>query len=98
MSLEFLRQVAAMPLPKSFNAKQDVDAIKVLRKAGLVLALIDEPPEYGARVLAITEAGRSELLEFHYPESPRTGPNERLSLAQAAKRAKEALMQGFRAR
>lgn len=96
MSLEFLRQVAAMPLPKSFNAKQDIDAIKVLRKAGLVLALVDEPPECGARVLAITEAGRRELLDFHYPETLRIRRSEKPSLAQAARRAKEALVQTLR--
>lgn len=68
MSLEFLRQVAATPLPKSFNDAKDVDAVKILRQAGLVIALVDEPQEGGARVLAITEKGRAELLHFHYPE------------------------------
>ncbi len=67
MSVEFLRQVAATPLPKAFNAAKDIDAIKILRQAGLVLALMDESPECAARVLAITEKGRDELLRFHYP-------------------------------
>lgn len=95
MSLEFLRQVAAMPLPRSFHAKQDVDAIKVLRKAGLVLALVDEPPEFGARVLAITEAGRSELLASHYPEPARTRSSQSFSLARVAKRAQDALVRSL---
>ena len=89
MSLEFLKQVAATPLPKSFNAKQDVDAIKILRQAGLVLAMVDEPPEFGARVLAITEKGRAELLQFHYPQgsvAPRHGD---FWLPRAAQRARE---------
>ena len=69
MSVEFLRQIAATPLPKSFNAARDVDAIRILRQAGLVLALVDEPPEHGARVVAITEKGNRELLRYHYPEA-----------------------------
>ncbi len=44
MSVEFLNQIAATPRPKSFNAAQDIDAIKILRQAGLVLALFTEPP------------------------------------------------------
>ncbi|MGK6310211.1 hypothetical protein [Variovorax sp. DT-64] len=68
MSLEFLRQVAATPLPQSFNDGKDVDAVKILRQAGLVIALVDEPHRGAARVLAITEKGRAELLHFHYPD------------------------------
>jgi len=52
MSVEFLRQIAATPLPSSFTAAKDIDASKILRQAGLVLALSDEPPECAARVLA----------------------------------------------
>lgn len=89
MSLEFLRQVAATPLPRSFNARQDVDAIRILRQAGLVLAMVDEPPEFGARVLAITEKGRSELLRFHYPEASAAPPHRSFWLPRAAQRARD---------
>ncbi|MDM0071820.1 hypothetical protein [Variovorax sp. J31P207] len=68
MSVEFSRQIAATPLPKSFNAAKDIDAIRILRQAGLVLALVDEPPERAAKVLAITARGHDELLRFDYPE------------------------------
>lgn len=67
MSIQFLKRVAAMPLPKSFNSAEDIDAIRILCKAGLLLATFDDQIECGARVLAITEKGRNELLQFHYP-------------------------------
>ncbi|MGJ7546081.1 hypothetical protein [Variovorax sp. LT1R16] len=67
MSIQFLRQVAAMPLPKAFTSPKDIDAVKILRQAGLVIAKVGEPPECGAQVIAITEKGNAELLRFHYP-------------------------------
>jgi hypothetical protein len=94
MTVEFLRQIAATPLPKSFNAARDVDAIRILRQAGLVLALVDEPPEHGARVLAITEKGSSELLRYHYPEAGQKRGSNWLQIA--ADRAREAIRQAGR--
>ncbi|MDM0029610.1 hypothetical protein [Variovorax saccharolyticus] len=92
MSVEFLRQIAASPLPKSVTAADDVDAVKILRQAGLVLALVDEPPERGARVLAITEKGNAELLRFHYPKVGRQREPARVSWLQiAAERARKAI-------
>ncbi|MDN8618779.1 hypothetical protein [Variovorax ginsengisoli] len=92
MSVELLRQIAASPLPKSFTAAEDVNAVKILRQAGLVLALVDEPPERGARVLAITEKGNAELLRFHYPEVRQQRDPARVSWLQiAAERAREAI-------
>lgn len=87
MSVEVLRQIAATPLPKSFNAAQDIDAIRILRQAGLILALVDEPPEGAARVLAITEKGRDELMRFHYPDA-RPGRGRGNWLQLAAQRAR----------
>ena len=92
MSVAFLRQVAAMPLPKSFSAAQDIDAIKVLRQAGLVIALVDEPPEGAVRVLAITQEGRDELSRFRYPDDrPIRGGAKGNWLQLAAQRAREAI-------
>lgn len=90
MSVQFLRQIASAPLPRSFTAADDIDAVRILRQAGLVLALIAEPPEGCAKVLAITEKGKSELLRFHYPEArqPRSKGNW---LQIAAERAREAI-------
>jgi hypothetical protein len=96
MSVEFLRQIAATPLPKSFNAARDVDAIRILRQAGLVLALVDEPPEHGARVLAITEKGNRELLRYHYPEAGKNRGARGNWLQIAAERAREAIRQAGR--
>ena len=92
MSVEFLRQIAATPLPHSFNAARDVDAIRILRQAGLVLALVDEPPEHGARVLAITEKGNSELLRYHYPDAGKKRGTRSNWFQIAAERARKAIM------
>ena len=96
MSVEFLRQIAATPLPKSFNDAREVDAIRILRQAGLVLALVDEPPEHGARILAITEKGTSELLRYHYPEASEKRGARSTWLQNAAERARDALRQAGR--
>lgn len=95
MSIQLLRQIAALPLPTSFNTAKEVDAIKILRQAGLLLALFDEAPEGAARVLAITEKGRDELLRFHYPDepSPRNRPKGRW-LQMAAQRVRQAIRRG----
>jgi len=89
MSVEFLRQIAASPLPKSYTAPEHIDAVRILRQAGLVIAMVNEPPEAGARVLAITEKGRIELLRFHYPQAPSyRGPSKATWLQIAAQRAR----------
>lgn len=96
MSVDFLRQIAATPLPKSFTNAKDIDAVKILRQAGLVIASIDAPPESAATIFAITDEGRAELLRFHYPES---GGRPRVTdhwLPPAAQRAYEALRQSIR--
>lgn len=90
MSVEFLSQLASVPLPQSFSAAEDIDAIKILRQAGLVVALDDESPEGGTRVLAVTEKGLDELVQFHRPEShmPRSS---NFRLPQIARRTREAI-------
>lgn len=90
MSVEFLREIAATPLPKSFHAAKDMDAIRILSQAGLVLALVNDPPEASARVLAVTKKGHEELLRFHYPENHRTRRAD-FWLPRAAQRAREAI-------
>jgi hypothetical protein len=90
MSVEFLSQLAATPLPKSFSAVEDIDAIKILRQAGLVLALVNQSPEEGARVFAVTEKGRDELVRLHYPENSQPLSLE-FWLPQIVERAHEAI-------
>jgi len=89
MSVEFLSQVAATPLPKSFNAEQDVDAIKVLLQAGLILAMVDGPPECRARVLAITDKGHAELMRLHHLQGSRASRTAGFSLPRVAQRARD---------
>ena len=89
MSVKLLRQIAAMPLPNSFNTKRDVDAVKVLREAGWVLALIDEPPELGAKVFALTAEGREALLRIHYPVGPSESRAAAVALSQVGMRVGE---------
>lgn len=96
MSVEFLRQIAATPLPKSFTNAKDIDAVKILRQAGLVIALIDPPPQSAATVFAVTEEGNAELLRFHCPENDRKPRNKDHWLPPVAQRACEALKRSIR--
>lgn len=91
MSLDLLRQIAATPLPKSFTNPKDIDGVKILRQAGLVIALIDAPPQSAATVFAVTEEGNAELLRFHYPDNNQPVRSKDHWLPPAAKRACEAL-------
>jgi hypothetical protein len=75
MSIELLRQIAATPLPTSFANAKDVDAVRILRQAGLVIAVPEEPPEGGIKVVAITEKGNQELLHSHYPGHRQPDPS-----------------------
>ncbi len=69
MSMDLLAQIASARLPKSFTAAQDIDAVRILRQAGLVIAFVPSstgaPAPWGpgraAQVVAVTEAGREEL-------------------------------------
>ena len=77
MTMNLLRQIAGSRLPVSFYRNEDIDSVRVLRAAGLVVALVPSstgsqtlsgsPP--AAQVLAVTEKGREELSKFDFPES-----------------------------
>ena len=97
MSIELLRQIAATPLPTSFASAKDVDAVRILRQAGLVIAVPEEPPEGGIKVVAITEKGNQELLHLHYPGHRQPDPVPRSSWLQvAAQRARSAFREAGR--
>lgn len=96
MSIELLRQIAAAPLPTSFAAAKDVDAVRILRQAGLVIAVPEEPPEGAVKVVAITEKGNEELLRLHYPQYRAPVPKSSW-LQMAAQRARSALREAGRA-
>lgn len=77
MAMNLLRQIASSRLPISFYRAEDIDRVKVLRAAGLVVALVPSPANplalsgaaAAAQVLAVTQKGREELARFNYPES-----------------------------
>jgi len=97
MSIELLRQIAATPLPTSFACAKEVDAVRILRQAGLVIAVLEEPPECGIKVVALTEKGNRELVHLHCPGHRLPGPVSRPSwLEVAAQRARSALREAGR--
>ena len=75
MAMDMLRQLAGSPLPATFRTRAEIDQIKLLRAAGLVIALTPAPSDPltlsgtsdAAQVLAITEKGREELARYGYP-------------------------------
>jgi len=78
MTMNLLTQIAGSRLPVSFHRTEDIDQVRLLRAAGLVVALVPSPSDplslsgsaTAAQVLAITEKGREELAKFSYPQSP----------------------------
>jgi hypothetical protein len=68
MAMEFLKEVASSPLPRIAYRKGDIDCIRLLRAAGLVIAQIPnetKPDEIQfAKVLAVTEKGHREMLDI----------------------------------
>ncbi|RZL93397.1 MAG: hypothetical protein EOP82_07440 [Variovorax sp.] len=75
MAMDMLKRLAGCPLPATFRGAAEIDQIKLLRGAGLVIALT--PPSSdsnggvgdadAAQVLAITDQGREELARFSLP-------------------------------
>lgn len=43
MAMDILRQLAGAPLPATFRTSAEIDKIKLLRAAGLVIALTPAP-------------------------------------------------------
>lgn len=73
MAMNLLRQIAGSRLPVPFYRQEDIDGVRVLRAAGLVVALVRSASEANgtlaeAQVLAITQKGREELAKVGYPE------------------------------
>lgn len=77
MTMNLLKQIAGSRLPVTFYRSEDIDQIRILRAAGLVVALVPSPSDplsmsgaaSAAQVLAVTQKGREELAKFNYPES-----------------------------
>lgn len=76
MTMDLLKQIATSRLPISFYRAEDIDKIRILRAAGLIVALVPAPSDClalsggagAAQVLAVTQKGREELTHFNYPE------------------------------
>ena len=75
MAMDLLRQLAGSSLPATFHTPAEIDKIKLLRAAGLVIALTPASSSAltpsatadAAQVLAITEKGREELARYILP-------------------------------
>lgn len=63
MSMELLRELADRPLPCTLTSEHDIDRLRVLRAAGLIVALLPKPGSESqlGRVLTLTSAGRQAL-------------------------------------
>ncbi|MDA8447395.1 hypothetical protein [Paracidovorax valerianellae] len=78
MSLAFLRQLAAQPLPLNISDRDGIENVQRLRAAGLIAALVLRLPHPDgtrgrtiARVLAITGEGRRVLRSLFTPVTTR---------------------------
>jgi hypothetical protein len=77
MTINLLRQIAGSRLPVTFSRDEDIDGVRMLRAAGLVVAFVPSPSSplslsgspSAAQVLAVTQKGREELGKFSYPQS-----------------------------
>jgi redox-regulated HSP33 family molecular chaperone len=75
MTMNLLQQIATSRLPISIYRNEEIDQLRILRAAGLVVAVLpdrsDSPGRSGeglaAQVLAVTQKGREELARFGYP-------------------------------
>jgi len=69
MTMDLLRSIASTRLPRSITSPEDIDRVRILRAAGLVVAFIPAPSrpstlpgiEKAAQVLTITQKGHEEL-------------------------------------
>ncbi|MGJ7512461.1 hypothetical protein [Variovorax sp. GT1P44] len=100
--MKLLHVIASSHLPMSFNRTEDIEKVRILRAAGLVIAFVPgagDPfvmcgPERAAQVVAITQRGREELIRVQYPEpapSVPVWPSPAQFLRSAAERARRAL-------
>ncbi|WP_431273585.1 hypothetical protein ACQ858_15555 [Variovorax ureilyticus] len=70
MALDLLRRIAGSPLPMSFTRTADIERVRILRAAGLVVAFVPAAHhpsiamllQRPAQVVGITQKGRDELL------------------------------------
>ena len=61
MPLELLRQLGNQGMPFVLKDRKDIDKLRVLRAAGMVIADIPEGENCGALVREITEQGQTAI-------------------------------------
>lgn len=69
--MHLLAKIATSRLPMALNSDEDIDKVRILRSAGLVIALVPPPidttawsgPDRSAQVIALTQKGREELQD-----------------------------------
>jgi len=87
MAMDLLERLAGSRLPVTLSTPVEIDQVKLLRAAGLVIALTPGPSDPlalagtagAAQVLAITHKGREELARFCYPGDQPPATRGRLS-------------------
>lgn len=75
MTMNLLKHLASIRLPKSMTLPDEIDKVRILRAAELVIAFVPAPsnpltfsePGGAAQVLTITKKGREELLRSQDP-------------------------------
>lgn len=73
MPLEFLSEIASVPLPHVESSEASIDKLRVLVAAGMVTADMPEPGSSDAAVVrSITALGRASIKR-HIP-APSTSP------------------------
>lgn len=99
--MHLLAKIATSRLPMALNSDEDIDKVRILRSAGLVIALVPAPidttawsgPDRSAQVIALTQKGRQELQEPR--EGAESTPRRSSGFAQfmrsAASRAVQSL-------
>ncbi|MEJ8852499.1 hypothetical protein [Variovorax rhizosphaerae] len=87
MAMDLLRRIAASPLPASYSSPDDIDKLRVLDAAGLVLAIFvadaascRSTGTHRAMVTAITEKGLEELRADGEPDSQLRGVRSTVQL------------------
>ena len=97
MAMKLLERLATSRLPVTLTAPAEVDQVRILRAAGLVIALTPPPSDplsfctrdRGARVLALTQKGLEELHRSSYPTH--TSPPKRQTRSRLMARLSGAL-------
>ncbi|MDM0117161.1 hypothetical protein QTI66_34110 [Variovorax sp. J22R133] len=73
MGIDLLKHIASSPMPMYFRLPEDIEKVRILRAAGLVIAFIPPGPDAltakvsgrEAEVYAVTQKGRETLWKIN---------------------------------